>query len=409
MKFLQSHGTTSSLHSRGRELLCCLLIRLAFQEILLGFWGCHPAITSEMWHWIDYNWHPVICAGLRELSLIIKAPGINDHQVRPASAGAGVERGLKGGPRFQHCPSTFRTMIPAAGPVLSQRRTLFLPAAVSSARLAETHLSVADCYCLHWEWYPWESEHPGTIRDCHIHPASNCAYWRSAAYNKNKEQCTCVLKNLFSFLCIQSVTSGTRWKQKLKNTVKQGKGHFCHRSTHPAVKSVDGRDVAWSINRSPGQHQDSWAHWFVASHICSLSKRIISCKIGCVFELILLFPLLDFAPALWHDTISFLHPHCSGRRGKEGEPYSSFPAGCTFTWGRENPAVSTNRVVTVCGCFPLCCGKWVGPLNSQRWFLHFGYFLFCNSMYRNKIFGSFAALFFFTSTVVWMFALPPNS
>lgn len=135
-------------------------------------------------------------------------------------------------------------MIPAAGPVLSQRTALFLPAAVSSAWLAETQPSVADCYCLHWEWYPRESEHPGAIRDCHIHPASNCACRCSAAYNTNMEQCTRVLKNLFSFLCIHRVTSGTLWKQKLKNTGKQEKAHFCHCTAHPAVRSVNGCGVA---------------------------------------------------------------------------------------------------------------------------------------------------------------------
>lgn len=40
-------------------------------------------------------------------------------------------------------------MIPGAVPVLSQRRALFLSAAVCTAQLAETHLSEADCDSLH--------------------------------------------------------------------------------------------------------------------------------------------------------------------------------------------------------------------------------------------------------------------
>lgn len=40
-------------------------------------------------------------------------------------------------------------MIPVAVPVLSQRRALFLSAAVCMAQLAETHLSEADCDSLH--------------------------------------------------------------------------------------------------------------------------------------------------------------------------------------------------------------------------------------------------------------------
>ena len=40
-------------------------------------------------------------------------------------------------------------MVPAAVPMLSQGRALFLSAAVRTAQLAETHLSEADCDSLH--------------------------------------------------------------------------------------------------------------------------------------------------------------------------------------------------------------------------------------------------------------------
>lgn len=40
-------------------------------------------------------------------------------------------------------------MVPAAVPMLSQRRALFLSAAVRTAQLAESHLSEADCDSLH--------------------------------------------------------------------------------------------------------------------------------------------------------------------------------------------------------------------------------------------------------------------
>ena len=67
---------------------------------------------------------------------------------RPASAGTEAE-GLKGAHGLWCCPLTFWTVIPMAVPVLSQRRALFLSAAVCMAQLAETHLSEADCDSLH--------------------------------------------------------------------------------------------------------------------------------------------------------------------------------------------------------------------------------------------------------------------
>ena len=97
---------------------------------------------------IDYYWHSIICARFGEFYLITKAHWNTQPTGRPASAGTEAE-GLKGAHGFWCCPLTFWTVIPVAVPVLSQRRALFLSAAVCMAQLAETHLSEADCDSLH--------------------------------------------------------------------------------------------------------------------------------------------------------------------------------------------------------------------------------------------------------------------
>lgn len=86
-----------------------------------------------------------------------------------------------------------------------------------------------------------------------------------------------------------------------------GKGLFCHsRGTSRGCGCPEcSLREQWKPSWAPG-------HLFVASPVWSLSMLLIFCKTGRIFEPILCFPLLDFAPAVWHDSILFLHVTAPG-------------------------------------------------------------------------------------------------